>query len=45
MDMDEVIAFIESLGGVLTLRPRPGDGSPEISWGDAFCYYAPDGTA
>lgn len=41
--MDEVIEFIESLGGVLTLRPRPGDGSPEISWGDAFCYYAPDG--
>ncbi|SDN71154.1 DUF6194 family protein [Geodermatophilus sp. DSM 45219] len=43
MDMDEVIAFTESLGGVLTLRPRPGDGSPEVSWGDAFCYYAPDG--
>ena len=41
--MDEVIEFIEGLGGVLTLRPRPGDGSPEISWGDAFCYYAPDG--
>ncbi|MGY1681680.1 DUF6194 family protein [Geodermatophilus sp. SYSU D01176] len=43
MRMDEVIEFIEGLGGVLTLRPRPGDGSPEISWGDAFCYYAPDG--
>ncbi len=43
VSMDEVIEFIESLGGVLTLRPQPGDGSPEISWGDAFCYYAPDG--
>ena len=43
MRMDEVIEFVEALGGVLTLRPRPGDGSPEISWGDAFCYYAPDG--
>ena len=43
MDMDEVVAFVEGLGGVLTLRPRPGDGFPEISWGDAFCYYAPDG--
>jgi hypothetical protein len=43
MSIDEVIEFIEGLGGVLTLRPRPGDGSPEISWGDAFCYYAPDG--
>jgi hypothetical protein len=30
-------------GGVLALRPTPGDGSPEISWGDTFFYYAPDG--
>ena len=43
MSMDEVIAYVESLGGVLTLRPQPGDGSPEASWGDAFLYYAPDG--
>ena len=43
MSIDEIIAFTESLGGVLTLRPAPGDGSPEISWGDVFCYYAPDG--
>jgi hypothetical protein len=43
MRMDEVIAYVEGLGGVLTLRPRPGDGSPEVSWGDAFLYYAPDG--
>jgi hypothetical protein len=41
--MDEVIEFIESLGGVLTLRPHSGDGSPEVSWGDAFLYHAPDG--
>jgi Family of unknown function (DUF6194) len=40
MSIDEVIEAIEGLGGVLTLRPRPGDGSPEISWGDAFCYFA-----
>jgi hypothetical protein len=44
MSIDEIIAFLEQQGGVLTLRPGPGDGSPEISWGDAFCYYAPDGT-
>jgi hypothetical protein len=43
MRMDEVIAYVEGLGGVLTLRPGPGDGSPEVSWGDAFLYYAPDG--
>jgi Family of unknown function (DUF6194) len=41
--MDEVIAFVEGLGGVLTLRPQPGDGSPEVSWGDAFLYHTPDG--
>lgn len=34
---------MQGLGGVLTLQPRPGDGSPEISWGDSFLYYAPDG--
>jgi hypothetical protein len=43
VDIDEIIAFLEGQGDVLTLRPRPGDGSPEISWGDVFCYYAPDG--
>ncbi|MCI2422042.1 DUF6194 family protein [Saccharopolyspora sp. K220] len=43
MDVGEIIKFLDGLGGVLTLRPAPGDGSPEISWGDAFFYYAPDG--
>ncbi|ROR46813.1 hypothetical protein EDD39_5104 [Kitasatospora cineracea] len=41
--MDEIIDFTAALDGVLTLRPAPGDGTPEISWGDAFFYYAPDG--
>ena len=43
MSIDEIIDFIERQGGVLTLRPQPGDGSPQISWGDVFFYYAPDG--
>ena len=43
MTIDEITAYVESLGDVLTLRPAPGDGSPEISWGDLFFYYAPDG--
>ncbi|MFI5780796.1 DUF6194 family protein [Nocardia sp. NPDC051570] len=43
MSIDEIITFIESLGAVLTLRPGPGDGSPEIAWEDTFFYYAPDG--
>jgi hypothetical protein len=43
MTMDEIINFVDSLDGVLTLKPAPGDGSPEISWGDMFFYYSPDG--
>ncbi|WP_068164425.1 DUF6194 family protein [Rhodococcus phenolicus] len=43
MSIDEIIDFVTGLGGVLACRPAPGDGSPEISWGDTFFYYAPDG--
>lgn len=43
IDLLQLRAFVEGLGGVLTLAPQPGDGSPEISWGDLFFYYAPDG--
>jgi hypothetical protein len=43
MRIDDIIEHTEALGGVLTLRPQPGDGSPEIAWGDVFLYYAPDG--
>ncbi|MFF0248792.1 DUF6194 family protein [Streptosporangium sandarakinum] len=43
MTMDEIIGFAGGLDGVLTLRPAPGDGTPELAWGDAFFYYSPDG--
>lgn len=43
MSIDEIIEFLGGFEGVLTLKPLPGDGSPEISWGDTFFYYAPDG--
>lgn len=43
LTLDEVRAFVEGLGGVLTLAPGPGDGTPEIAWGDLFFYEAPDG--
>ncbi|MEU7630404.1 DUF6194 family protein [Nocardia sp. NPDC049220] len=45
MTIDEIIAFVAALDGVLTVRPGPDDGSPEISWGDTFFYYAPSGVA
>jgi hypothetical protein len=43
MDFNEIIDRVSAWDGVLTLRPGPGDGSPEISWGDVFFYFAPDG--
>lgn len=42
MSIREIIEYVDALEGVLTVRPRPGDGSPEIAWGDVFFYYAPD---
>lgn len=45
MTIDEIISFVDDLDGVLTLKPAPGDDLPEISWGDTFFYYAPDGVA
>jgi len=41
--MDQIIAAVRRLEGALVLEPRAGDGTPEIAWGDAFFYYAPDG--
>ncbi|MEL7976441.1 DUF6194 family protein [Isoptericola sp. F-RaC21] len=41
--MDRIIEAVRSFDGVLVLEPRPGDGAPEIAWGDAFFYDAPDG--
>ncbi len=43
MTIDEISHFVQALGGVLTLSPAPGDGTPEVAWGDRFFYYAPDG--
>ncbi|GGV14214.1 hypothetical protein GCM10010182_38480 [Actinomadura cremea] len=44
MSIDEIIGFLEGFEGVLALKPGPGDGTPELAWGDAFFYYSPDGT-
>lgn len=43
MTLDEIISFVDAFDGVLTITPAPGDGAPEVSWGDTFFYYAPDG--
>ncbi|MFJ4878884.1 DUF6194 family protein [Streptomyces sp. NPDC088745] len=41
--MDQILATVRALPGALVFEPREGDGTPELAWGDAFCYYAPDG--
>lgn len=43
MTQDEIIAFTGGLDGVLTVRPVPGDGSPDVALGDTYFYYAPGG--
>lgn len=43
MTPDDIIEFLDGLANVLIVRPGPGDGSPEISWGDTFFYYSGDG--
>ncbi|KAF0848121.1 DUF6194 family protein [Nocardia caishijiensis] len=43
MQITEIDDFVTGLDGVLALRPAEGSDFPEISWGDIFYYYAPDG--
>jgi hypothetical protein len=44
MTEDEVIGYVAGLADVVVWTAAPGDGSPEIAWGDSFFYYSPDGT-
>ncbi|KUN88609.1 DUF6194 family protein [Streptomyces griseoruber] len=41
--MEQIIETVRSFDGALVVVPAPGGGLPEIAWGDAFFYYAPDG--
>lgn len=43
MSMQPILSEVRSYTGVLELAPTPGSEHPEISWGDHFFYYAPDG--
>ncbi|WP_067479032.1 DUF6194 family protein [Actinomadura hibisca] len=43
MNIEEITALLDGRDGILIVTPGPGDGSPELSWGDTFFYYAPDG--
>ncbi|WP_327407416.1 DUF6194 family protein [Streptomyces sp. NBC_01288] len=41
--MEQIIATVRDLTGSFVLVPEPGSAFPELAWGDAFFYYAPDG--
>ncbi|WP_020017450.1 DUF6194 family protein [Promicromonospora sukumoe] len=42
--IDQIIAAVRDLDGALVVAPDAGDPTvPELAWGDAFFYYAPDG--
>ncbi|GAA4146735.1 DUF6194 family protein [Leifsonia shinshuensis] len=43
MTMERILAEVRGFDGVLELAPEPGSAYPEISWGDHYFYYAPDG--
>jgi hypothetical protein len=43
MSIDRVLEELRGLPGVLELAPEEGSEHPEVSWGDHFFYYAPDG--
>lgn len=43
MSMEQIIATVRDFTGALVLVPEPGSAFPELAWGDAFFYYAPDG--
>lgn len=43
MEMQQIVDVVSNFEGVLVVVPTEGSGSPELAWGDAFFYYAPDG--
>ena len=43
MTPEEILQLASEWHGILIVRPQPGDGSPEIAWGDTFLYYEPGG--
>ncbi|WP_394553062.1 DUF6194 family protein [Agromyces sp. MMS24-JH15] len=43
MEMQEIIEVVRGFEGALVFVPEAGGPYPEIAWGDAFCYFAPDG--
>lgn len=44
LSIDQIIGTVQRLEGSLVVAPAVGDPDfPQLAWGDAFFYYAPDG--
>lgn len=43
MNMQQIIETVREFDGALVVAPEAGSAFPEIAWGDAYFYYAPDG--
>ena len=43
MSKEQILAEVRTYDGIFELAPVAGSEHPEISWGDYFFYYAPDG--
>lgn len=41
--MQRILETVRGFDGVLEVAPTSGDMYPELTWGDHFFYYAPDG--
>ena len=41
--MEQILSELRTYDGILELAPESGSEYPEISWGDHFFYYAPEG--
>ncbi|MFW6695207.1 DUF6194 family protein [Streptomyces sp. MAR4 CNX-425] len=41
--MNQLLEEVRAFDGVLELAPAEGSAFPEITWGDHFFFYAPDG--
>lgn len=41
--MHEIIDIVRGFDGALTVEPEAGSDHPELSWGDAYFFHAPDG--
>lgn len=43
MLMEQILSEVRNYDGILELAPMPESDYAEVSWGDRFFYYAPDG--